>query len=266
MSKLIYVTLFLLNGGITTAQQGARVRLSATAQTGATAEGVWALMANPAGTAKADRPTLALTYSAMASLPEISKQSVAFLWPVKRNALGLGIQRDGFSAFRTLNTGFTYAKQFGPELTIATRFNYHQISAAGYGAVNGYSFDLGVSYILNSKITLGTYVNNPLNQKYRSDIDFSLPSNFSIGISCQTSAIVVLTGEIKKEPEQPAGIHLGLEYIPVDVLHLSAGLSVNPFRHYAGVGVLYGPLDLAFAVSSDPYLGYQPQIFVSYAF
>jgi hypothetical protein len=266
MSKLIHVTLFLLNAGISAAQYDSGARLTAMAQTGATAEGVWALTANPAGAAKAGRPALALSYSAMASLPEISKQTVAFLLPLKRNALGLAIRREGFSAFRTLNAGFTYGKQFGAELSIATRFNYHQVSAAGYGSVNGYSFDLGAIWVLNTRILLGAYVNNPLHQKYQSGIDFPLPSNFNIGISCQTSAIVTLTAEIKREPDQPAGIHLGLEYIPARAFQLRGGLSVNPFRHYAGMGVLYGRLELSVAVTSDPFLGYQPQISTGYVF
>ena len=59
---------------------------------------------------------------------------------------------------------------------------------------------------------------------------------------------------------------VGLEYQVVDQLSLRGGLSSNPFRHYGGFGLAYHKLKMDFAVTSQPILGYSPQVALSYDF
>jgi len=240
-------------------------RITAMGNTGATATGPWSINANPAGLGIVTRSTLALGYTSIMNLTELSTQSAILVVPLRQNRLGLSIQRYGFSAFNTLTAGFVYGKQFGNDFGLAVRLNYHQVSAEGYGSATGFTLDIGAQFLVSKEITIGGYISNPSRQKYPVElINYPIPSNYNIGLSWLPSERLLLAASLVKEHLLSTDFRLGLEYSPLHMLSLRGGISIKPLRHYAGFGFIHKTLDLAFAVTSDPYLGYRPQISAGY--
>lgn len=257
---------FLGPCGAVQAQPNLGPFIVAMGNTGATAAGIWSINANPAGITTVSRPCLSLGCSTPAGLPEMATQDFLFAFPAQRNRFGIGVERYGFSAFNLLNTGLVYGKQFGTRLSIATRFNFHQVSAAEYGAVSTSSFDLGFRYVLKDNVFLGAYISNPTQQEYPvREQNFRVYSAFAGGLAWQSSGQVLLAFNVAKEPEQQADFRTGIAYTPSAMFTFSGGISLKPLRHYAGFQVIRKSLAMDFAASSDPQLGYHPQIAMSYA-
>lgn len=247
------------------AQSNRGAALTAMGTNGAIASGIWSANANPAGICNVIQPSVAFSYSTVMSLPELSSQAGIFIFPAKKNKFGLTIDRYGFSAFNELSTGFVYGKQFGNKLSVAAKFNYHQINAADYGFVSSFSFDLGLMYVFGDKVVLGAYISNPTRQQYPSNhINFPIASFYAAGLSWQTSDQVLLAGSLEKAYGHPADFKTGLAYDLTD-FSLRAGLSLKPLKHYAGFGIRRKSFTMDFAIISDVHLGYQPQISIGYA-
>ncbi len=273
--KLFFCTLFLyfqcicmiiFPCGAALAQLNGGPAINAMGNTGAAATGIWSMNTNPAGITTVDRPCLSLGYSTIMGLPELATQDILFAIPVQRNRFGIAIERYGFSAFNLLNAGFVYGKQFGGKLSIAARFNLHQVNAAEYGATSTFSFDLGFRYVFKDKIALGAYMNNPTQQEYSAaEHKLSVFSGYSMGLSWPSSDQVLLVFSLEKGAGEAADFRTGLAYTPTARITFRGGLSLQPLRHYAGFQVVGKSLVMDFAISSDSQLGYHPQIAISYA-
>ena len=89
---------------------------------------------------------------------------------------------------------------------------------------------------------------------------------YQIGASYTFTDKLLVSSEIEQIIDGKLDFKAGLEYKIVPFLALRGGTSVNTFQQFAGFGVMYQKLNLDFAISSHPILGYSPQIALGYAF
>lgn len=263
----VFILLLFLIGKCSLAQNNFGARLTAMGNNGAAVSDIWSIEANPAGIAKLVKPTIAANYIKLLIDNDLSKQGVVFVLPSKKNFIGFSFNRYGISEYNEIKAGLAIAKRFGNELSISIKGNYHQISIANYGSTAGFSLDVGTTYQLNDLLTFGFYINNPSLQNYNTKIiTTSIPTVFHFGSSYQFSDKLLVAHTLSKNLKGKVDFSLGLDYKIIEMISLRAGLSVKPFKHYAGFGINYKKLMVDFAAENDPNLSYTPQVALAYAF
>ncbi|KQC00669.1 hypothetical protein [Pedobacter sp. Hv1] len=268
MNKIIIFQLILFYSvSLVSAQNILGPKMAAMGNNGAAITDVWSIMANTAGITAIQSPTLALNYANYFFDKQLSKQAVALIVPIQNNYLGLGFQRYGITEYHEIKAGFAYAKKFGNSLSIGIKANYHQLKISNYGQTASFSVDVGAMYHLNQQLILGLYFNNPALQKYNNTtIEIDIPTTFHIGATYLATNKVVLASTISKSIHTAIDVALGIDYQIMPLISLRGGLSLKPFKHYAGIGFVFKKLTVDTAIESDPYLGYSPQISLAYAF
>ncbi|TKC10026.1 hypothetical protein FA048_07400 [Pedobacter polaris] len=242
-------------------------RLSAMGNNGSAIQDIWSVEANPSGITGITTPIIALNYSKYLVDSELSKQAISFVLPVKNNFIGTSFQRYGISEYNEIKAGIALAKKFGDKLSIALKGNYHQIKISNYGASTGFSVDVGAMYHLNKQLTLGVYINNPSFQKYSSKaIETVIPTIIHVGASYKASDKLLIATTISKDMNAVVDVSLGIDYKLLEILSLRAGLTAKPFKQYGGFGINYKKLLLDFAIETNAYQGYTPQISLAYVF
>lgn len=255
------------NVGICHGQSHLGAKLMAMGNNGNTVTDVWCTQANPAGISGLASPILALDYTKYLFAPDLSRQAVALAVPIRKNYLGFGFDRYGITEYNEIKAGFTIAKKFGKQLAIGIRGNYHQLKISNYGASTAFSLDVGVHYKLKEQLLFGLYITNPAQQKFSSKaISSNPPSTAYFGLSYLVSNKVLIATNLTKTLKVPLDLAIGIDYRLIELLSLRGGLTVKPFKQYAGFGLNYSKFMLDMAVESDPHLGYSPQITLGYAF
>ncbi|TZF82758.1 hypothetical protein FW774_14795 [Pedobacter sp. BS3] len=261
--KLLLSFFFLFQ--LVKAQVNTGPRLTGMGGAAVALQDVWSLQANAAGVAGLKHAALSAAYQGQYTNTDLSTQSAVFVLPYKDNAFGLSFQNYGFSAYSEQRAGLTYARTFGNKLNAALSFNYHQVKIPQYGSTSAFSVDAGLQYWVGEKVLLGAHVGNPGQAKFV-DVGTIIPVHIDFGASYHFNENLVMAGEVTKTLNANTDVKAGLEYGVVNWLSLRGGVSVNPFRQYAGFGVNYNKFRIDAAASSHPDLGYSPQVSLSYEF
>jgi hypothetical protein len=263
--KYIWIILFLFSFNAS-AQVNTGARFSALASTGVSLHDVWSMQQNQAGLASITKVTAALAIEKPFVGYDLSTHSAIIIIPVKKNVFGISFQRYGFSSYAEQRTAFSYARSFGERFYAALNFNYHILKIQAYGSTQTYSVEAGVQYRVNPRLSIGAHMANPTRSRFDTDLNSAIPSRLQVGGSFQFSDKVLMAVAVEKVLGNTVDNKVGLEYQVVNLLSLRGGLSSNPFRHYAGFGLAYQKLKMDFAVTSQPILGYSPQVALSYDF
>lgn len=266
MNKFYLFLVFFLAGTNLIAQVNYGPRITAMGSAGVAVVDVWSVQKNQAGIAGLKRPELSVAYENRFGIKELSTKSAAFAIPIKNYTIGASFQSYGVDAYHEVKTGISLAKSFGPKLFVAVNLNFHQIKIDNYGNANSFSVEVGLQYMVLPKLWLGTHIANPNQSKYGENTDQIIPAHIQFGASYLFSDQLMITTELEKVLDAEADFKTGLEYKIVKFVALRGGISVNPFKQYAGFGINYEKINLDFAVGSHPVLGYSPQISVGYEF
>jgi hypothetical protein len=241
-------------------------RITALGGTGVALQDIWSLQSNQAGLAGLTKPSAAIGYKSEFFLPDLSTQSALIAIPFKRNAFGLSFQNYGFSVYGEIRAGFTYARNFGNMVFAALDFNFHQLKIQKYGSATAYSFEIGLQYQPTDKLLIGGHITNPNLRNYEQVLNLSLPVSIEFGASLRVTGKLLINSGFIKTLDSSADFNTGIEYSMLKQVDLRGGLSVNPFRQYAGFGFKFHSFHMDAALSAHPVLGYSPQVAIDYEF
>lgn len=248
------------------AQENFGPKITALGTAGVALQDVWSAKKNQAGIAALTRPTVAAGYENRFGLKELSTKSAVFALPIKNYAIGAAFQSYGVDAYNEIKTGLSLAKSFGTKLHIGVGLNYHQLSISNYGNANTFSIEVGLQYQIFPKLWLASHIANPNQSKYGDNTDETIPTHLQFGGTYVFSDQLLITSEFETELNYGSDFKTGIEYKIIKFVALRGGISVNPFKQYAGFGVNYQKVNIDFAVASHPILGYSPQISLGYGF
>ncbi len=242
-------------------------RLLALGNSGAAIADLWSLESNSAGITSIKLPTLGFAYAPRFFDPQLKQEALTFVVPLKNNYLGLGIQRYGISEYQELTLGFAYVKKFGTSFSLAVKANYHQLNINNYGKTTAFSIDIGALYQLNEHFSFGGYLHNPAQLKYASpSTSIQIPTQVHLGVAYHASNKITLATSLIKKLQAPFDVALGIDYQLLTLMSFRAGLRLNPFKQYLGLGLTLKRFNIDFALENNPNLGYSPQIALAYAF
>ncbi|RYE49928.1 MAG: hypothetical protein EOP48_20725 [Sphingobacteriales bacterium] len=237
-------------------------RLTAMGNISAAVNDVWGVATNPAAICDVMQPTAQLSHQEHHFSKSIRNQGLAVVIPKGRQVFGLSLQRYGIPEYHTLRAGIVATRQFGPQLAIGIRGNYHQLKIDQYGLTTAISVDLGAIYRLSAEMSVGLYIDNLSKQGYRTGTAHTdIPSLAYVGIAYRTSAKLLIASTLSKDD-----IAIGLDYRFIELISLRAGVSLNPYIHYFGLGFNPSKFLVDFAFTKHSNFGFSPQLTIGYVF
>ncbi|MCH2046410.1 MAG: hypothetical protein MK212_20010 [Saprospiraceae bacterium] len=186
----------------------------------------------------------------------------------KLGTFGLTVNYFGFDAYSEQKIGISYARKLFKNLSLGVQLDYLGTRIPEYGSANSLTFELGLLAKVNDELSIGVHAYSPV----RVPVHLGANGNFDkispifkIGAAYTPSKHVILSGEIEKNLDHPFNGKLGIEYRPIDVFAIRAGVSTSPFLASFGFGLRLKSLDIDLASSYHQMLGFTPSLSVSYA-
>ncbi|MFM6953773.1 MAG: hypothetical protein ACKOWL_02190 [Sphingobacteriaceae bacterium] len=249
------------------AQQNVGARIGAMAETGVVLADAWSINSNQAGMRAVLKPLASLAYQRNVFSTEIVTQSAAFQFPLHAYTIGLVVSNYGFEVYNVQQIGMAVAKSFGPNLSAAMRFNYHQVHIPAYGKSTAFTADVGFLYQFSKRIGLGAHVQNVSNSSFANMAIYSpIPLLIDFGLSYKSTDQLLLVATLQQSLNRTPQPKLGIEYQVIPVLALRGGLSFNQLKQFAGLGLEINKMRIDWSVSSQNTLGTGSQISFQYEF
>lgn len=202
-------------------------------------QGLWAMQNNPAGMANLDKISLGLYYENRWLMPETAYKCGAFALPTQFGTLGLSFNQYGSSKYNENKFGLAYAKDFGRYLQIGLQLDYLLLKVGNdYGSFRAVTFELGMQSQVTDKLTLGTYIFNPVSFSFEQTLNHEkLPIVFRFGMAYKFTKDFIGQCEIEKNTEcEGVSLRGGLEYEAVKDFYIRAGVQTNPGILSFGLG------------------------------
>ncbi|MBG0782442.1 MAG: hypothetical protein H0S84_09260 [Bacteroidales bacterium] len=216
----------------------------------------WSLYNNPAGIAFQDRFALGIAYENRFLMQELSLQSAGVVAPTKFGVLGLSFNQFGYTLYKEQMLGLGYARTFGEDLSIGLKLDYFSTSfSEGYENFSAITFELGVQYAVNEKLTTGAYIFNPGKARLSEYTDERLPVILRFGLAYAFADKLIGTAEIEKNFDRDASIRAGLEYFVLEKFFVRAGINTQPGLFTFGAGFDLGPVRIDLAGNLHQVLG-----------
>ncbi|WP_411274991.1 hypothetical protein [Daejeonella sp.] len=261
-----YVFLLLFSAHAVANGQNPGPRLAAMGSGGTAVSDIWSLQQNPAGIAELRKPKMAVAFERRFLDAEVSTQNAVFAFPFRNNVLGVSLERYGFSEFNEQKVGLCYAKRFGNTFSMAIGLKYYLLNITEYGSAKAFTVEVGFQLKVTDDFTIASHIANPNQSQYNNLKTSILPAKLSFGGSFKVSDRLLMTADIMKLLKYPPDFMTGIEYNIIPWFSLRGGVSVNPFKQYAGFGISYNKMQVDISVASHPSLGYSPQIGLGYEF
>lgn len=242
-------------------------RLTAMGNNGTAVKDAWGTAANPAVISGTQTLTVQTSYKRHFFAKELISAAISLVLPINRYSFGLNLQRTGSPDFNNSSVALTFTKQFGPNLSIGLRANYHQIHISNYGTTNGFSLTAGTLYEFNNKLSIGFYLNNPSKEAYHTkSINITIPTSGHFGIAYQASAKFIIATTLSKQLHTPLDVAIGFDYQLIKSFSIRSAISLKPFKQYGGIAINSSSFIIDIAFTRHPSFGYSPQITIGYVF
>ena len=143
-------------------------------------------------------------------------------------------------------------------------------STDGFGSVSTLLLDAGVQGDLLPALRLGLAARNLLGigRSQEADLKRSISTvpTLAAGLAYTPSDRAVLVLDALHDLDRGLSVRGGVEVLPVDALALRVGVSTEPVRLTAGLGVLAGPLRVDVSAEQHETLGLTPAFGVEFGF
>lgn len=186
--------------------------------------------------------------------------------PIKKaGTLAYALNFFGDKNYNEVRTGIAYSKAFGKKVSLGIRFDYMRLNIATLGGKNAFSFDFGVQYRVLNNLTLGAHVSNPSRfkvdaQKYNE----RFATVMQVGAKYTAFEKVSVSAEFEKDLVHKPNFKFGIEYNPISMLFLRAGVNTQALQASFGVGIQTKGIQIDLASTYNPQLGFSPGISLVY--
>ncbi|WP_146194092.1 PorV/PorQ family protein [Brumimicrobium oceani] len=237
--------------------QGARS--GAMANNGVTFIDAFAYHHNPGALGFMDEGSAGISYESRYALKELQTQSFAVAVPLKVGVISTGGQFYGYDTYRTTRAGLGYSMKLSEKISAGVQFNYlgTRLDPA-YGVKHGVSAEFGALAKLNDKINLGFSVVNLGRTRIADYKDDRYGTLIRLGLSYQLIEGLLMVAEIEQEINFDTRLRAGIEYHPIDLLYIRAGVQGSPMDFAFGFGLKYERMKLDFSSQYNQVLGWTP--------
>jgi len=198
-------------------------------------------------------------------ISDLNLYAIAAALPIKSGTFGIGINYFGNEFYNEKQVKLAYGRELFKGLSLGIELDWINLSIDNYGSTSAFTFGAGILYQLSDKAQIGCHVFNPLRIQLTDLEEDKLPTVVKIGASFSPIEKLTVTAETEKNIQQKAIFKAGVEYQIIEKLYLRGGISSNPGISSFGIGLNLGILQLDFANSFHPTLGYSPHLSLSFA-
>lgn len=230
---------------------------------------VWAVYHNQANLAYCKNITAGVYYENKFLVKEMSLQAATFVLPAKKlGVFAVSFSRFGYSLYNESKYGLAYARSFGPNFSAGIQMNYLRTHIAeDYGSKGYFTVELGVRANLTKQLVIGFHAYNLTRAKMANYNNERIPTILRLGLQYDFSEKVFLSVEAEKDIDFKPVFKMGMEYRPVKLFYIRAGVSTNPFISSFGIGFnISDKMNIDLASTIHPVLGFSPMASLSYNF
>ena len=228
---------------------------------------VWSALTNPAGLGISPAFSAGIQHEQRYLMPELGISVLAASLPVFGGGLGFYLSNTGLGNYGENRTGFAMGRRIGKAVSIGGSIDFHLIrTPSGYPNNWAVSGNVGVYAQPTEALYLGLYIKNLSFSKFNNEAADPLPVVMNWGIGYKALGNILLCAEVEKDIQMPLRVKFGVEYYPVKVFALRAGLLSAPFEAHFGMGYIYRRYRIDFAVQEHAVLGWSPQCAVTIIF
>ncbi len=225
----------------------------------------WSLFNNPAGIGWLTHYSAGTYYENRFLVKELGIKAVGIVLPFRPGTVGVTFLHYGFSLYNEMKTGIVVGRKFGNHFSAGVQIDYLRIHQGDdLGNRNLFTFGIGLQYKVNSHLSLGMHLYNPVPFHISPDEKERMIPLLRLGLSWNPSEQLISNLEISKDDQSTPSFKGGLEYHIVKPLSIRVGLMTNPAIFTFGFGLEFGGLTFDFASSYHPVLGYSPQVSLIY--
>jgi len=198
-------------------------------------------------------------------LEEMNRISLATAIKVGKGGLSASLDYFGGPLYSEMKSGAAYALQIGSHFAVGIQLDYLRTSfGEGYGSMQAFTFEGGVLAQISEKFSLGFHCFNPVHVSWIGTSE-KIPVVIGGGISFKPEASITIYGEIMKSTVNAGVFSAGCEYRFKNKFFMRAGVSSGPASLSFGAGIKLKKLSIDIASGLHSYLGYSPQISLSYS-
>ena len=261
MKSLLIFSFILLCSFTSNAQgwlsQGARV--GAMANNGVTLIDAFSYHHNPGALGFVEEGTAGLSYESRYALKELQSQSFAVAVPLKVGVISAGGQFYGYDTYRTTRAGLGYSMKLSEKISAGVQINYLGMRLDQfYGVKHGVSAEFGALAKLNEKVNIGFSIVNIGRARLSEFKDDRYGTLLRLGLSYQLIDELLIVAEIEQEITFDTRLRAGIEYHPIDLLYIRAGVQGAPMDFAFGFGLKYDRFKLDLSTQYNQILGWTP--------
>ena len=225
---------------------------------------VWSVQNNQAGLGFQRTFAGGIAYENPFLVKELSTRALGLAVPVKGGTFGVLVSNFGYSLYRENKAGLSFGKAFGEKISAGISVDYFGTAISEYGKKNSFTAEMGILAKPLKNLTLGAHIFNPLRTKILEYSDERIPTILRLGFNYKFSEKVFVAVETEKDIAKKSMVKAGLEYKPIRVLYLRAGVASNPSLSCFGMGISMNQFRLDISSTYHSTLGFSPQVSLIY--
>jgi hypothetical protein len=216
---------------------------------------LWGARVNPAGCAGLPEAQCGWGVSpGLYGFPELKRQEAVVGVPWGGLVFPVCLSRFGFDLYGETVIGSGVGGELAPSFRAGVLLNLCHLAIRGYGSSWTAGVDAGLQWDPADEITLGCSAAN----LYAPPIGGTgepLPRTISAGLDYRPVPGCHLLLDAVKDVRFPLELHLGIEYTLLNLLALRGGMVDDPPFVTGGVGILWGILEVDYALTVHDVLG-----------
>jgi hypothetical protein len=210
---------------------------------------------NPAAIWTTSKLTSHLFYSNPFGLPDVKTGSLFTTFSRNLLTIGFGYSTFGNEIYNESTTSFATALKFNEAIFLGANIRYGRLNIAGYGNAGTFLLDGGVLIRIMDQLYWGSTVRNISNSKIGQTAE-DLAQLIATGIHYKPTNLISVNIDLAKEIRFPADLRTGIEIQPHNNLILRVGLSSEPQKMAAGLGLDFGNHGIDYGFNSHSELGH----------
>lgn len=228
----------------------------------------YAIGNNVAGLAGIKNAAFFSTYDSHYGFDGINTLGFGAVAPFSENlGGGMAIQRFGDKVFNQTSVGIGAGHLIG-RFRLGLKMNYLQTAIHSDVVTlskKAVAFELGGIVMLSSKLFLGAHMFNLTQSRYTGHDREPVDTSLKTGLFYKPSAKLRLSGELEKISAYPISFRAGIEYEIIKKVVLRTGIATQPQTSHFGFGFQGTKLQIDYAVSTHPQLGWSHHFTLTYA-
>ena len=232
----------------------------------AMADNPWSIAYNAAGLAQVKSVEISTFFvPEQFGLQELKTVSVAAAFPLEFIVAGLELDQFGFELYKESSLRFGVGISIDPGLMGGATVNLERVSIERYGSTQTTTIDVGLLAKIQNDLRLGFSFHNVLGSTIGPSNE-RLPQIFLLGARYAFLSDLVLVAEVEKDIRYSPIIKGGMEKSIFDFLSIRIGVSNNPDKFSAGIGLRYANVDFGYAGYSHNDLSWTHQVEIGFVF